>query len=175
MLLVPIALALVGCDESQVWHTPQWSAERMQEQARIDPFDPQMRAPLPFTVARGEGPSRLRPRVTRELVETGRRAFERTCAACHGIRGDGDSVVAAKMILRKPPALFEPRLRGLSDLQIHEVVERGYGLMPSYQGLLTFEERWAVVSYVRALQRSQAVDVASLTPDLRAELAKEAP
>src|SRR6185312_9155561 len=165
-LLAAFALAaLCSCDESQVWHEPDFQLDRMQEQPRIDPFDPAMAAPPPFTVARGRGPGRPRPPIDRALVETGRAAFERTCAACHGVRGDGDSVVATKMLLRRPPSLLEGRLRALSDDQVHEIVDHGYGMMPPYAGLLSFEETWAVVSYVRALQLAQGVDVATLPPE----------
>jgi mono/diheme cytochrome c family protein len=169
------ALLVTGCDESQLWHAPDPHLSRMQTQPRIDPYDPGMSAPPAFTVARGHGASLARPAVTRALLGEGRRAFDRTCAACHGVLGDGNSVVATKMLLRPPPSLLEPRLRALSDERVHEVVDRGYGLMPSYAGVLSDEERWAVVSYVRALVLAQGVNVASLPAPMRAELLAEAP
>jgi mono/diheme cytochrome c family protein len=175
-----VALAALGavvgaCDESQVWHEPDLQFDRMQLQPRIDPFDKGMSAPPPFTVARGLGPAEGRPRVTRALLDHGRTAFERTCAACHGLRGDGVSVVARKMVLRPPPSFLEARVRGLSDEQVHLIVERGYGLMPPYASFLTRDERWAVVGYLRALETALAVDVRTLPASMRAELAKEAP
>ena len=164
-----------ACDESQVWHAPDLQLDRMQTQPRVDPFDRAASVPPPFTVARGYGPRRTRPAQTRALVEQGRGAFDKACAACHGVRGDGRSVVATKMLLRPPPSLAEPRIRDLTDDQIHEIIDHGYGLMPPYDGLLSYDERWAVVGYVRALQIADAVDVATLPPAMRAELAKEAP
>jgi mono/diheme cytochrome c family protein len=173
-----LALALVtlaACDESQVWHAPDFQLGRMQEQPRVGAFDPRGDAPPPFTVARGHGPSRPRPRVTRGLVLAGRSAFDRTCAACHGVRGDGESLVARKMLLRRPPSLLEARIQSLSDEELHAVVERGYGLMPPYAGFLSEDERWAVVGYVRALAVAQRSNVSRLPADVRAALAKEAP
>jgi mono/diheme cytochrome c family protein len=153
---------LVGCDESQVAHEPSFSLERMQEQPRLDPFDPSMSEPPAFAV-------------TRALVLRGRSHFETICAACHGIRGDGDSVVAGKMILRLPPSLLEPRIRALSDEQLSEVIARGYGLMPPYANALPEEDRWATVAYVRALQIAQGVDVKLLPAPLVADLTRESP
>ncbi len=166
---------LVGCDESEVVHEPSFSLERMQEQPRLDPFDPSMSSPPAFAVARGFGAALRRPVVTRPLVLRGRSHFETICAACHGVRGDGDSVVATKMILRRPPSLLEARIRALSDEQLSEVIARGYGLMPPFANALPEEERWATVAYVRALQIAQGVDVKVLPAPLVADLTREAP
>ena len=141
----------------------------------MDPFDPQMSAPPPFTVARGSGLVPQRPPVTRALVEQGRAHFDRICAACHGIRGDGDSVVATKMLLRAPPSVLEPRVRSLSDEQLREVIERGYGLMPSYASELSPDDRWATVAYVRALEIAQGVDVTILPAQVALDVRREAP
>lgn len=170
-----VALALVGCDESQAWHEPDFSLARMQEQPRIDPFDPQMSAPPPFTVACGAD-SHLAPSpITRPVVERGRAHFQTICAACHGIRGDGESVVATKMLLRKPASLLDARVRALSDAQLEGVIARGYGLMPPFADALPYDERTATVAYVRALEVAQGVDVTLLPPAVAATLAREAP
>jgi mono/diheme cytochrome c family protein len=147
----------------------------MQEQPRVDPFDPQMRPPPAFAIARGASAEGAPPDVTRALVERGRAHFETICAACHGIRGDGESVVASKMVTRRPPSLLEPRMRVLSNDQLSEVIARGYGLMPPFASELAREDRSATVAYVRALQIAQGIDVALLPPPLAADLAREAP
>lgn len=46
--------------------------------------------------------------LTRELLETGRGTYDTWCAVCHGLTGDGDSLVARKMPQRRPPGLFVP-------------------------------------------------------------------
>jgi hypothetical protein len=90
------------------------------------------------------------PPVTRALLERGRDRFERFCAACHGIAGDGDSDVARAMTLRKPPSLVDANARALSDARILFVIERGYGLMPRHE--LSLVDRTAVLHFVRVLQ-----------------------
>jgi mono/diheme cytochrome c family protein len=131
--------------------------------------------PPPFTVARGTAAREAPPVLAPELVVRGQAHFDTICAACHGMRGDGDSVVATKMILRRPTSVLEPRIRALSDEQLNEVIARGYGLMPAYENELPYVERVATVAYVRALQVAQGVDVKDLPTSVAAELAREAP
>ena len=111
--------------------------------------------------------------ITRDLMTLGRKNFEIRCAVCHGLLGDGVSPVATQMSLRPPPAI----LRGpnLKAGHVYQVITGGYGLMPGYEYVLTVEERWAVIAYLAALQRSQNATLADAPPDVRAQLAKETP
>ena len=175
---------LVACDNRQAFHKPDPTLARMMEQRRGDPYAPStvfadgktMREPLPGTVAReDDDPDAPAPPVTREELQTGRVLFERVCATCHGMVGDGMSVVATKIHGNAPPSLHEDHLRAYPREKLFLTITGGYGLMPSYTDMLTRDERWAVASYVKALQLSQHADVATLPTPLRAELAKEAP
>jgi mono/diheme cytochrome c family protein len=112
--------------------------------------------------------------VTRALLVTGEARFDTFCAACHGLRGDGVSVVAANMDLRKPPALTGPTALQYETGRIYQAIDQGYGLMRSYQEDLTSpEERWAVVAYLRVLQLSQAAKLDDLPPDVRQEAERQ--
>jgi mono/diheme cytochrome c family protein len=111
--------------------------------------------------------------VTRELLLAGRLRYERICATCHGTLGDGVSEVAEKMPFVKPVSFHDPGIRAYPPGRIFQVVSFGYGLMPSFSFALTIEERWAVVAYVRALQRSQNASLAELPPRLRRRFESE--
>ncbi|GAC1597520.1 MAG: cytochrome c [Myxococcales bacterium] len=111
--------------------------------------------------------------VTRALLETGRGKYNIHCAICHGLAGDGNSLVASQMSLRPPPSLHERASQSVGHY--FEVVSAGYGLMSGYAAELSIEERWAVIAYVRALQRSQDARLADAPPDVRARLQKETP
>jgi mono/diheme cytochrome c family protein len=105
--------------------------------------------------------------VTRDVLERGRDRFETFCAACHGVAGDGDSIVAANMQERRPPSLVDSEVRAYPVGRIFAVVTKGYGLMRSYEEDLSIDERWATISYLRALQIRSGVPLASLPLDLR--------
>lgn len=109
--------------------------------------------------------------ITAASLARGRARFDVYCAVCHGVLGDGESQVALNMSLRKPPSLHA--YREVPDGYIFRVITHGFGLMPSYAGALTPEDRWAVVGYVRALQLSQYAGLDQLPPDAREQLQKE--
>ncbi len=81
----------------------------------------------------GQWVDRIPLAITLSRITHGRDHFEATCAACHGMLGNGDSPVADRMTLRKPPSLHEPRIRQMAPGFIYRVVTDGWGLMPSYR------------------------------------------
>jgi mono/diheme cytochrome c family protein len=106
--------------------------------------------------------------VTPELLARGRHRYEIVCSTCHGLVGNGDSMVADNMATRLPPSLV-----ALNDRPIgffFKAVTDGYGLMPSFSGEIPTDERWAVVAYVKALQLSQNTPVSSLPADVQRRL-----
>lgn len=107
------------------------------------------------------------PPVTHDLIELGRERYDVVCAVCHGVAGDGDSVVASKMGLKPAPSLHDDRIRALPGERIYQIITEGYGLMPRYAPMLPPRERWGVVAYVRALQLSQNLPFADAPEDLR--------
>lgn len=112
---------------------------------------------------------RIPVHVDRALLRNGRRRFDILCAACHGLRGDGRSQVAENMALRRPPSLVAPPVRDYPPGRIYRAIVDGYGLMPSYRDRLTVRQRWAVISYVKALALSQSIEIDRLPKKLREE------
>jgi mono/diheme cytochrome c family protein len=155
-------IALVACD---------WSLHRMSEQpkCKTDEATPFLAAgacnlrPPDGTIEWQRAEPAPRPPRTRALLERGRDRFERFCAPCHGIAGDGDSDVARAMTLRRPPSLVDVYARTLPDTRLFEVVTRGYGVMPRYDGALVIADRWAVIEFVHVLQ-AREVGFDALTP-----------
>ncbi len=109
--------------------------------------------------------------ITRAMLKLGQHEFQITCAACHGLLGDGNSVVAEKMSLRAPPSIHQFIDR--PDGFFYAVISEGYGLMPSYAAQIPPDTRWAVVAYVRALQLSQRAKFADAPPQVQAQLLRE--
>ena len=128
------------------------------------------RSPLPAGGKTPEGTviTRIPLKVTAEVMARGRSRFDIYCATCHGLLGDGDSMVARNMSVRPPPSLHARA--GQPVGWYYDVITGGFGLMPSYRQELSAEDRWAVVAYLLALQRSQRAPLAAAPPGERAKL-----
>jgi mono/diheme cytochrome c family protein len=192
------ALALCACRTDQTLVAPDPQLDRMLVQEKVLPYGSTpalphgmaMQAPplatLPVDTivddprvtegaAQGHFADRVPVVVDRALVTEGETHFERFCATCHGSLGDGVSIVAANMALRKPPSLLTPEIRAYPPGRLYQTSRHGYGLMPSYAAELAVPEAWGVVAYVRALQWARGIPVSDLPGDARAKLASEAP
>ena len=91
---------------------------------------------------------------TADSLAAARASYGVNCAMCHGTSGHGDSAVAA--YLRGagvvPPVDFaSARVRGRSDGQLYWLITNGIGNMPPFHDLLTEEEVWSLVTYVRSV------------------------
>lgn len=87
----------------------------------------------------------------------GMEKFKVYCAVCHGPKGDGQGSlvkVAAKSMVVLPPNLLEGKYKEYSDGRIYYAITYGFGLMGDYSNQIIHEEdRWAVVDYLRQLQK----------------------
>ena len=111
--------------------------------------------PYPYTVDEGDAAGKalknpLRP--TKAILERGQKLYETYCVVCHGTKGDGAGPIVPKF--PQPPPLFSEKVSDWSDGRIFHVMTRGQNLMLSYASQVTADERWAIVHYVRALQRA---------------------
>lgn len=93
----------------------------------------------------------LRP--TMAVLKRGQYLFNTYCIVCHGPAGLGDGYIVPKF--PRPPTLQSDKIRNWPDGNIYHVITMGQNLMPSYASQITPADRWAVIHYVRALQRSQ--------------------
>lgn len=145
----------------------------MLDQPRLDPQRESaffadgsgMRLPVAGTIARGHMPYTIPdsdaaaaalanplPR-TESVLRRGRQAFNTYCTVCHGVLGDGRPSLTAAYGA-KPANLVAQAIRDYSDGKIYQAIVMGRNAMPSYAADLSEDERWAVVHYVRALQRA---------------------
>ena len=95
--------------------------------------------------------------VTQELLERGQRQYDIYCSVCHDRVGTGQGMVATYPALGfVPPTNYHDEIRlAYPDGQFYEVIALGVRTMPSYAAQINVEDRWAIVAYIRALQRSQ--------------------
>jgi mono/diheme cytochrome c family protein len=91
--------------------------------------------------------------VTRDFVLRGRNRFMIYCAPCHGQLGDGNGITKSYGML-VTPSYHDDRLRAMPEGEIFNTITHGKNTMMSYADKLAPDDRWAVVAYVRALQRA---------------------
>ncbi len=92
--------------------------------------------------------------VTEQLLVRGHERFNISCAPCHGRLGDGKGITS-KYGMVVTANLHDARLITMTDGEIFNTITYGKNLMGSYGASLMIEDRWAIISYVRTLQRSR--------------------
>jgi mono/diheme cytochrome c family protein len=118
---------------------------------------------------RGELIRRSPVPTTLDLLKRGQERFTIYCAPCHGQTGKGNGIVAQRGFL-PPPTFHSDLIRGYPDGQIYEAIANGIRNMPSYRSQIPVADRWAVVAYVRALQRSQFATADDVPSEIRKDL-----
>ncbi len=87
-------------------------------------------------------------------LRTGQVMFDRHCLVCHNADGKGNGPIVGPGKFPMGPNLTLPVTVARTDGYIYAIVRAGRGLMPAYGPRMSHLERWAVVNYVRQLQRS---------------------
>lgn len=84
------------------------------------------------------------------LAARGDTLYHNFCAACHGSTGAGDGLVGKRM---GALSLLTDKAKAYTDGYLYSIIRYGRGVMPQYgDKIFRFDERWAVVNYVRRLQ-----------------------
>jgi len=110
--------------------------------------------------------------VTPYLMERGRQRFNINCAICHGPLANGDGIVK-QYGLATVVTLQDDRIRNMADGEIFNTITHGKNTMMAYGPRVSVPDRWAIICYLRALQRSQHGSVADVPPEHRADLEKK--
>lgn len=92
--------------------------------------------------------------VTKEMLDRGQERYNVYCGVCHGPFGNGDGMIVRRGF-PKPPTYNDDRLRNAPVGHFFDVITNGQGRMGSYASQVPVADRWAIVMYIRALQRSQ--------------------
>jgi mono/diheme cytochrome c family protein len=188
--LVPLAGCVRGCTSSR---PPIHLNPSMDDQPKVRPqtasaffFDgASMRQPVPGTVpigglkedtafftgkgADGQFVATIPVAADEALVERGRQRYEIYCQPCHDARGEGKGILFQRGSV--PTASFhQDTILKYPDGQIFDVITNGKGLMAGYRWPIPPADRWAIVSYVRELQRkrpaSATISSTRATPDI---------
>jgi hypothetical protein len=104
------------------------------------------------------------------LLSRGQERFDIYCAPCHDRAGSGKGIVPLRVPAWLPSDLLDERIRKMSDGEIFNVATYGRRTMPAYRFQVPEHDRWAIVAYVRALQRAREGTLADVPPELRPEV-----
>ena len=93
--------------------------------------------------------------VNSALVLRGQQRFNIYCAPCHDMAGSGKGMVVQRGFLPPTDLRTESRVIAYVNGQLFDIISNGIRNMPSYAKQIPEEDRWAIVSYLRALQKTQ--------------------
>lgn len=89
-----------------------------------------------------------------EALKAAKTLYITNCSPCHGTKGKGDGPAAAALAI-KPADHTSPALRKESDGALFWKITTGHTPMPSYKTILTDQQRWELVNYIRTLSKSR--------------------
>ena len=101
--------------------------------------------------------------VTGDLMERGKQRFNINCAICHGATAAGNGITK-QYGLATVVSLQDERIRNMADGEIFNTITHGKNTMMAYGPNVTVTDRWAIIAYLRALQRSQNATEADVPP-----------
>jgi mono/diheme cytochrome c family protein len=179
--VIPLAGCARGCTSSS---PPIHLNPSMDNQPKVRPqtasaffFDgTSMRQPIPGTIAigglkedgafftgkgaDGQFVATSPVPVDERVVERGRQRYTIYCQPCHDARGDGKGILFQRGNI--PTATFhQEKVLKYTDGQIFDVITNGSGLMAGYKWPIPPADRWAIIAYVRGLQRDRQARAAS--------------
>jgi mono/diheme cytochrome c family protein len=110
--------------------------------------------------------------ITPDVMRRGHDRFSITCAMCHGATAAGNGITK-QYGLATVATLQDDRIRGMADGEIFNTITNGKNTMMAYGSVITVSDRWAIIAYLRALQRSQNATINDVPENERASLEKK--
>lgn len=206
--LLLLSLLLMACRGQKTEKPPISPQQNMQFQNRYNAQENNeffannmsMRYPVDGTVSRGdlrhdtslfegrddngEFVTEIPMDVTRSFMYRGKERYDIYCSPCHGKVGNGQGIIMTGQYGYVPaPSFHRQASYDMPDGQFYSAITEGIRSMPAYNTQIKVEDRWAIVSYIRALQNSQNVpeeeiqkynvDLAELQSEFADEQARE--
>jgi cytochrome c553 len=110
--------------------------------------------------------------LTRDFVLRGGNRYGVFCADCHGTEGDGRGIIVARGFPR-PASFFDARVKGAPAGAMFRAIGNGSGVMYGFSDRLSPTDRWAIVAYIRALEKSQSATLAEVPEGERLRLTEK--
>ncbi len=110
--------------------------------------------------------------VDMDLLDRGQKRFTLFCSPCHGQLGDGNGIT--RQYLMNPANLTDERIVAMSEGEIFNTITNGKATMRGYGDRVPVADRWAIIAYVRALQRAAHGTIEDVPAADRAGLGQQA-
>jgi len=141
----------------------------------VSRYAPVMETPLVSGMSGGKPIVDIFPvSITRTLINRGQQRYNIYCSPCHGKTGYGDGMIVQRGF-PVPPSYHINRLRRAPLGHFFDVITNGYGNMYSYNDRVSIPDRWAIIAYIRVLQRSQNATLSDVPPQERQQLDGNSP
>ena len=88
-----------------------------------------------------------------EGTKAGKKLYTKYCTICHGPKGKGDGIGGASLN-PKPADFTKDKFQNQSDGAIHWKITEGRSPMAAYKNILSEEERWELVNYLRTFKKT---------------------
>ena len=109
--------------------------------------------------------------VTSAVLGRGRERFNISCLPCHGAVGDGNGITKKIGAMPVVASLLDKNAIVIPDGQIFQIISNGKAPnMQGYAANIAIEDRWAIVAYVRSLQRARFATLEEVPAADRANL-----
>ncbi len=118
--------------------------------------------------------------VDAQLMARGQQQYAIYCSVCHGLDGRGNGLVNQRAQSRGfdtwvPPASLHQEtlyMDAYPNGKLFSTISHGIRKMPGYASQIKLKDRWAIVAYVRALQKSQNASLDLVPAEQRAAVQK---
>jgi mono/diheme cytochrome c family protein len=196
LLLIFIVVSIAGCRGGFSRRPPIELFADMDRQPKLRPQAANRffanglssRSPVPGTIARGAPYQDLPVNTGREpgttnfitllpvpvtagLLARGQDRYTIHCAVCHGATGDGKGVTTKYQMVGMAN-FHDQRLVAMPDGEIFHTITYGKNLMGAYGSTVNPRDRWAIIAYLRALQRAHLATLDDVPEPARAGLDK---
>ncbi|RAP31995.1 quinol:cytochrome C oxidoreductase [Candidatus Marinamargulisbacteria bacterium SCGC AG-414-C22] len=111
--------------------------------------------------------------VNYELINRGEERYNIYCAPCHGLDGSGKGSVTQKSGWFMPKPYWADSIVSYNDGELFDIITNGVRTMPSYKQQIHELDRWAVVAYLRVLQKTHLGRIDMVPEDKKNKLRRK--